>query len=171
MLIFRKYVLLFGILVVFNLFYACDKKDFTATPELIIKLKVKSAHNGRLELFYTDQSNTEFSEDNKEYFLLKSDSNFQPVDFKINSKKIIQKFRFDFPTNAENSIIKIKDLQLIHKGKEIDFDNQDLNLLFTPNDYTQELEDGKYLLQSKNNRFDPYLTTTPFFAQRLKIEF
>ena len=150
---------------------ACQPQMDDESSTIRFSVKIKTADPANLELFYTFHDSVPFNEKNKLVQSFNPSEDFQQVDFEFEGTDLPAKLRLDLATSNQTKQMAVKDLEFAFKGKTIQFDNDDWHLNFEPNEYVTESSPGHYSLHEINNRFDPYLTTTPFFAQRLKIEY
>ena len=124
-----------------------------------------------LELFYTTQDSVGFNETQKLVYTLPKTSDFEPVELILPIQQLPKNIRLDLAKKNEVKTIELRDFTLEFNQHIVHFENEDLGNFFLPNEYVKMNSPGNFELHSVQNRFDPYISSTPYFAQRLKIEF
>ncbi len=151
----------------------CSKKNKTFLEQENFKLSfvVLSPVKNNFELFYSLEDSLGFSEERKltESVNVKN----KKIEFILPTNKIPKNIRLDFPNNKNyvGKTVIITDFVIEYKGQTINLENEDLNLFFTRNEFVKGNKPGRYVVQQYEGRFDPYLLSTPYFKQRLKLEF
>src|SRR5690606_26996575 len=159
----------FLILVMYMILLFSCKKEKMVTENTKIEIQLKTSQPIDFSLYYKLDSLADFNEDQRIHFKISKSDTWTKAMFELPTKDLPTQLMFNFGRDSLLTDIQLKDFQLNALNKTIEFENDDLHLFFKYYEFLTYQGEGKYLVFPENGEFNPYLKTTPFFTQRLKL--
>ena len=134
-------------------------QDGTELPsdQLVIELNAKVSQDDLFELFYKRQ-NEVYNDQDKVNAEVKGSDSVQKVRFILKKGEFPSHIRLDLGQNDKQGSIQIVELNLRYNEGIKRFTKEEIVRYFRPNNYvTMNSETIEIQLETKNNRYDPYL--------------
>ena len=133
-----------------------------------ITLKARVLQDDKFQVFYVDEKNKGYSEDNRITTSVYKSQDFQEITFLLNT--IPLKFRIDLGENRYESIVEIEKVILDNGNDKIELDNSALHRFFESNIYLKRVQKG-YSRKALDNRYDPFIESTPLLEKKIELQF
>lgn len=150
--------------------FSCQKESISYENSKV-EIWVKPNHPMLLSLYYIMDTADVFAEDKRINFMIDEANQWTQASFEIPSENVPQHLMFNFGRDTLLTAFELKDFSLKSQNKTVNFENEDLHLFFHDYEFLKHQENGRYTVFPENSKFNPYLKTTAFFNQRLKIEY
>ena len=131
-----------------------------------ITLKARVLQDDKFQVFYVDEKNKGYSEDNRITTSVYKSQDFQEITFLLST--IPLKFRIDLGENRYESIVEIEKVILDNGNDKIELDNSALHRFFESNIYLKRVQKG-YSRKALDNRYDPFLESTPLLEKKIEL--
>lgn len=156
--------------IIFILILSCKKTFEKNNFKIIIELRV--LNNYRFQVFYKTKVLENYSDNRRVSKRIEKNFNYQNISFELPNNVIPSNIRIDLGERPNHNEIKISRIILINKNKKFVIEDKMLIYFFKPNIYL-DFDKEKNTLKSKviNNKFDPYLTSTPLLNKKIEIYF
>lgn len=174
------------LLILIVLFFSCQKekkdtnqlkKDSPTSKKIkdnIFKiiLEVKVINDDKFEVYYVDDyEEGSFNPDKRLAKFIKASNELQTIQFNLPSGILPYKFRIDVGDNINRheTLVEIKSIRLELNSEFMLIDNQLIDIFFNPNIFLVKRDNG-YLRRIVDDRYDPFLLSTPLLDKKIELE-
>lgn len=145
-----------------------EKNVFSITLNAIVK------KDDAFQVFYKENEQQEFTEENSLNVSLKGSENAQDIVFKLPEDVIPNYIRFDYGSNKDQSEIKINNLRLNYNGKSFEIKDVEFINYISLNPATIKYDASKFTITpivNKDGSIDPMsFSGEAFFKQVQTLE-
>ena len=137
-----------------------------------ISLKLRIEKDDMLEVYFIEDPIVKaFQPDKKIRRKVLGSSNFQEVDFNLPKQIVPIKFRIDLGENIDQKKVDIDEIKLKYNKKTICIKDSLIQYFFVVNNFlTLKPKSGKFDIIEKQNKRDPFITSSPILNKKIKIE-
>lgn len=172
---------LFLIACVF-LLYSCEneknkiignnaKSEIVKDNVFSVDLNIKILEDDRLQLFFiNDETESGFNADKRMYIDIKGRDEFQVVSFKLPSGVLPYRFRVDLGEHKVESDILIKSIVIKFNQGVMEIDSATFPRLFSSNVYLNTTDFKTFTRNIIDNKYDPYILSTPLLDKKIEID-
>lgn len=150
------------------LLFSCKSIQYEPT---IITLSFKCLNDEIIRLFYIDYVETGFSTEMMLTKRIQGKDEFQHIVFEIPAKHRPKSFRIDLGENKVETAVFIEDIKISYGDKELYISKGIIKRYFKENIYVETLDYHKFFRKSVENRYDPFLKSSPLLEKYMYLEF
>lgn len=139
---------------------------------LEIELQYKISNDDIFEVYYTNSDKENFSSKKILRNKVFGSKNYKKVSFQFPKGEFPNKIRLDLGENRKQNCVRIKNIKIKYREKEIIISRQLLPHFFVTNKYLEyNSSNGVFRSSIVNNGYDPFITSSALLRQKIKLEF
>ena len=157
------------LLLSFLIFFSCKQANKAKIDEIFnITLNIKVFEDDKFKVYYLEKEHSGYDEKNKVEVNVTGSNSYQDINFALS--QLPHKFRIDLGESGIESKIWISGVTIEYKQQKIGIEDNALHRFFKPNIYLKRAQKG-YIRKTIDNRYDPFLESTPLLEKKIELEF
>lgn len=148
------------------------KKEVVKDNIFRVFINIRVSEDDKFELYYVgDTPDGNFNVNERVAKYIKGSDDFQVVELSLPENIFPYKFRIDLGDNINKyeTDIEIKSIIIQLNKEKIEIENELLSSFFQNNVYLEKTPLG-YKRKSVDNRYDPFLISTPLLIKKIELE-